>query len=79
MILYTSHYKEIGVETLFYKVNQKPGKPLFAGKFQDKIIFALPGNPAISLTCYHVYVAPILQKFQVILIEKDSFSKAIGS
>ena len=24
--------------------------------------FALPGNPAASLTCYHVYVAPILQK-----------------
>lgn len=54
--------QEIGVNTLFYKVNQKPGKPLFTGKFKDKIIFALPGNPAASLTCYYVYVAPILQK-----------------
>ena len=54
--------EELGVNTLFYKVNQKPGKPLFTGKFKDKIIFALPGNPAASLTCYHVYVAPILQK-----------------
>ena len=54
--------QELGVNTLFYKVNQKPGKPLFTGKFKDKIIFALPGNPAASLTCYHVYVAPILQK-----------------
>jgi molybdopterin molybdotransferase len=54
--------QEIGVETLFYKVNQKPGKPLYAGKFKNTIIFALPGNPAASLTCYHVYVAPILQK-----------------
>ena len=66
--------QEIGVETLFYKVNQKPGKPLFAGKFQDKIIFALPGNPAASLTCYHVYVAPILQK-----ISGNSYSKKILS
>ena len=51
------------VETLFYKVNQKPGKPLFAGKINDKIIFALPGNPAASLTCFYVYVLPTLQQF----------------
>jgi len=36
---------ELQVETLFYKVNQKPGKPLFAGKLNSKTIFALPGNP----------------------------------
>lgn len=54
--------EELQVETLFYKVNQKPGKPLFAGKINDKLIFALPGNPAASLTCYYVYVLPILKK-----------------
>ena len=53
----------LNVETLFYKVNQKPGKPLFAGKLSDKIIFALPGNPAASLTCFYVYVLPTLQRF----------------
>lgn len=52
--------KELEVETLFYKVNQKPGKPLFAGKLNDKVIFALPGNPAASLTCFYVYVLPTL-------------------
>ena len=52
--------KELEVETLFYKVNQKPGKPLFAGKSKDKIIFALPGNPAAALTCFYVYVVPTL-------------------
>lgn len=52
--------KELMVETLFYKVNQKPGKPLFAGKIEDKIIFALPGNPAACLTCFYVYVLPTL-------------------
>jgi molybdopterin molybdotransferase len=54
--------KSLAVETLFYKVNQKPGKPLFAGKLNDKIIFALPGNPAASLTCFYIYVKPTLQK-----------------
>lgn len=52
--------KELGVETLFYKVNQKPGKPLFAGKLNDKMVFALPGNPAACLTCFYVYVLPTL-------------------
>ena len=54
--------ESLKVETLFYKVNQKPGKPLFAGKINDKIIFALPGNPAASLTCFYVYVLPTLQR-----------------
>ncbi|WP_284651877.1 molybdopterin molybdotransferase MoeA [Flavobacterium terrisoli] len=56
------------VETLFYKVNQKPGKPLFAGKKGDKIIFALPGNPAASLTCFYIYVLPTLQRYSGISV-----------
>lgn len=52
--------KELKVETLFYKVNQKPGKPLFAGKLKNKMVFALPGNPAACLTCFYVYVLPTL-------------------
>ena len=51
---------ELQVETLFYKVNQKPGKPIFAGKLNSKMIFALPGNPAACLTCFYVYVVPTL-------------------
>jgi molybdopterin molybdotransferase len=50
------------VEELFYKINQKPGKPLFFGKKKEKIVFALPGNPASSLTCFYVYVVPALKK-----------------
>ena len=49
------------VEEVFYKVNQKPGKPLFYGKKGTKSIFALPGNPAAALTCFYQYVAPALK------------------
>jgi molybdopterin molybdotransferase len=52
--------EELQVQTLFHKINQKPGKPLFAGKLDDKMIFALPGNPAACLTCFYVYVLPTL-------------------
>ncbi len=53
---------ELGVEQLFYKVNQKPGQPLFFGKKETKMIFALPGNPAAALSCFYLYVYPALQK-----------------
>ena len=53
---------ELGVEQIFYKVKQKPGKPLFFGKKDDKVIFALPGNPASALTCFYIYVNTALQK-----------------
>jgi molybdopterin molybdotransferase len=51
-----------GVEEVFYKVTQKPGKPLYFGKTKSCFVFALPGNPAAALTCFYQYVsAAILQ------------------
>ena len=54
--------KELKVDELFYKVKQKPGKPLFYGKKGDTQIFALPGNPAAALSCFYIYVHIALQK-----------------
>lgn len=53
---------ELGVEEVFYKVAQKPGKPIFFGTKGTKAIFALPGNPAASLSCFYEYVIPALRK-----------------
>lgn len=50
-----------GVEEVFYKVNQKPGKPLFFGKKGHKVVFALPGNPAAALNCFYEYVYPCIR------------------
>lgn len=49
-----------GVRELFYKIKQRPGKPMFAGKKGEKYIFALPGNPASVLSCFNIYVKPCL-------------------
>lgn len=51
---------ELNVNQLFYKVKQKPGKPLFFGKKDETIIFALPGNPAAALSCFYIYSLPTL-------------------
>lgn len=53
---------QLGVSQVFYKVNQKPGKPVFFGKKGNTCIFALPGNPAAVLTCFYVYVIPAINK-----------------
>lgn len=50
------------VKELFYKVAQKPGKPLFVGMKGRKIVFAVPGNPAAALVCYYQYILPTLDK-----------------
>lgn len=50
------------VQEHFYKVNQKPGKPLWFGSKEEKQVFALPGNPASSLTCFYIYVVPALRR-----------------
>jgi len=52
----------LNVEEIFYKVSQKPGKPLYAGKFGKKLIFGLPGNPAAALMCFYEYVLPAIRK-----------------
>lgn len=54
--------QEIGVQELFYKINQKPGKPLYFGKWGRKMVAALPGNPAAALTCFYRYVFPVLNQ-----------------
>lgn len=73
--------RDLGVDELFYKVNQKPGKPLFFGKKDNKIVFALPGNPGAALTCFYMYVQLALQKlsgnpdFSVLRINAKSKSE----
>lgn len=56
--------KAIEVEEVFYKVKQKPGKPLFFGKKESTAIFALPGNPAAALSCFYIYVFPLLKQIE---------------
>ncbi len=57
--------KELGVEVLFHKVAQKPGKPFWFGKGKNKkgkAVFALPGNPVSTQVCAYRYVVPYLKK-----------------
>jgi molybdopterin molybdotransferase len=50
-----------GVQQVFYKVRQKPGKPLYFGMKDTTPVFGLPGNPASVLTCFYEFVVPALE------------------
>lgn len=52
----------LGVEKIFWGVSQRPGGPMFFGKYKDTLVFGLPGNPASSLVCYYEYVRPAIRK-----------------
>ncbi|MDG1840857.1 MAG: molybdopterin molybdotransferase MoeA [Crocinitomicaceae bacterium] len=53
---------ELKTKELFYKIKQKPGKPLYFGKNNHTFIFALPGNPAAALSCFYIYVLRHLKR-----------------
>lgn len=62
------HVKEAalaaGFTELFWKIRQKPGKPLFVSRRSDTLLFGLPGNPVSAFMCFTNYVRPVLATLQ---------------
>ncbi len=74
--------EELGVNKLFHKVKQRPGKPFWFGKHNNGVlVFAFPGNPVSAFMCLHRYFIPWLltghipnSKFQTLtfaILDKD--------
>jgi molybdopterin molybdotransferase len=53
---------DLGVLVAFHGVAQRPGKPFWFGHCDRGLVFALPGNPVSTLTCFHRYVLPHLAR-----------------
>lgn len=56
--------KNLGMQSAFYKIAMRPGKPLMAGKFGDGIMLGLPGNPVSSMVCGHIFMLPTIRAMQ---------------
>ena len=60
-------FMEVGVDAKFWKVNIKPGRPLYFGKYVkgDKtiLVFGLPGNPVSSFANFTLLIKPAIQKY----------------
>lgn len=62
----------LGVEKIFYRVAQRPGKPFWFGMQQElkTVVFSFPGNPVSTFANYHVYFLPWLYSSYDIPLEK---------
>jgi len=52
--------EENGFVPLFWRVRQKPGKPLYCARKGKTLLFGLPGNPVSAFMCFAHYVRPVL-------------------
>ncbi|MGK0390645.1 MAG: molybdopterin molybdotransferase [Maribacter sp.] len=65
---------ELGVQKIFHKIRQKPGKPFWFGKKENTFVFALPGNPISSFMCLNRYFKTWFQQ-SMKLPKKTYFAK----
>ena len=72
----------LGVEKIFHRVAQRPGKPFWFGIHRElkTVIFSFPGNPVSTFANYHLYFLPwlrtswgipVVQEFAKLAVEMD--------
>jgi molybdopterin molybdotransferase len=54
--------QEMGAELVFWRVKQKPGKPMAFWVLGSKRIVGLPGNPVSCMVCAEEYVRPLVRR-----------------
>ena len=57
-------FEACGVEEVLWRVQIKPGKPMWAGRRGSTLVFGLPGNPLSSIVCFCVFIDPALRRLQ---------------
>lgn len=66
--------EQVGLAQLFWKIKQKPGKPLFVARKGSTLLFGLPGNPVSAFMCFQNYVIPSLASMQGVSYLKKAIS-----
>ena len=56
--------EDLGVTRMFWRVAERPGKPLYFGVHGDRPVLGLPGNPASALATFLAHAWPCLRKMQ---------------
>lgn len=73
-----------GANTLFWKVNIKPGTPIVCGENNGRLIIGLSGNPAAAMITFYMLIRPMIQRISglqqvslpdVTAIMEESFNK----
>lgn len=53
-------FRENGLELVFSKVAIKPGKPVWLGRANGKLVLGLPGNPSSAIVTARLFLAPLV-------------------
>jgi molybdopterin molybdotransferase len=54
--------EQLGAETVFWRVAQKPGGPVGLWRRGGKLVFGVPGNPVAAMLVFEEYVRPALRR-----------------
>ncbi len=65
-------FDELGVEKLFHKITQRPGKPFFYGKTEKCNVFGFPGNPISTFVNCLAYFYPWYYKSVGLEVEEET-------
>jgi molybdopterin molybdotransferase len=57
-------FAQIGGEQDFWRVAIRPGKPFVFGRWREKFLFGLPGNPVSAFVTFLLLVRPALLRWQ---------------
>ncbi|MDD2997961.1 MAG: molybdopterin molybdotransferase MoeA [Candidatus Riflebacteria bacterium] len=55
-------FAELGITPVFYGITMKPGKPVFFAMYNNKPVFALPGNQVSTSVTFELLVRPFIRK-----------------
>ena len=58
-------FSGLGFKPIFEKIAVKPGKPTWFSQREDQRVLGLPGNPASTLVCAHLFAAPLVSSRQM--------------
>jgi molybdopterin molybdotransferase len=57
-------FQQLGGVMDFWKVAIRPGKPFVFGRWREKFLFGLPGNPVSAFVTFLLLVRPALRRWQ---------------
>src|SRR5207244_11804705 len=59
-----SAFEQLGGKLEFWRVAIRPGRPFVFGRYNEKFLFGLPGNPVSALVTFLLLVRPALLRWQ---------------
>ncbi len=72
-------FSELGIEKKFWRMNIKPGKPIYFGVLKNSdrttLVFGLPGNPVSCFVGFLVFIKNNIEKFYRAEINRNLIAK----